>query len=355
MAQLIFTSKIEQVAEHLRKELVRGRWAKEIPGREELAVELGVNSKTVESALRLLEKKEILVSQGAGRRRKIANLNSSAPPALRIKLMLYEESDRENIYFLETLHQLSALGHVTSFSDKSLCDLGMSAERVANYVGQNPVDAWVVIGGSREILKWFSEQDTPVLALFGRSGELPIASVGVNKIPAITEAVGKLVSLGHRRIVMLTRTERRKPNPGMLEQAFLDELVRHNIKVGSYHLPDWEDNIAGFHRCIESLFTTTPPTALFISEATRFVAAQQHLARKGIIAPENISMICHDPSEAFSWCDPGISHIKWDRKLVFNSILQWSNSIARGRDYRKQHKILAEFVEGGTIGPAPKA
>lgn len=348
-------SKIEQVAAHLREELIRGRWTKEIPGREELATELGVNSKTVESALRLLEAKGVLISQGAGRRRKIANLNSSAPPALRIKLMLYEESDRENIYFLKALHQLSALGHVTSFSDKSLNDLGMSVERVANYVRQNPVDAWVIIGGSREILTWFSEQEIPVYALFGRSGELPIASVGVNKIPAMTEAVRKLVSLDHRRIVMLTRTERRKPNPGMFEQAFLDELVQHGIKIGTYHLPDWEDNIAGFHRCLESLFTTTPPTALFISEATRLIAAQQHLARKGIIAPENISLICHDPSEAFSWCDPEISHINWDTNLVFNSILRWSNSIARGKDYRKQHWLLAEFVGGGTIGPAPKS
>ena len=353
MGQLIFTSKIEQVAAHLEEEILRGRWMKEIPGREELAAELGVNSKTVESALRLLEARGVLLAQGAGRRRKIANLSHTAAPAMRIKLLLYEESDRTDTHRVESLHQLSALGHIATFSEKTLQDLNMNVKRVASFVENNPADAWVVVGASHEILEWFAKQDTPAYAQFGRSRNIDISGVSVNKIPAVTEAVRKLVTLGHRRIVMLTRTERRKPNPGLFEQAFLDELENHGIKTGAYHLPEWEDNISDFYRCLDSLFGTTPPTALFISEAQQLIAAQQHLARKGIISPNNISLICHDPSTAFSWCRPEISHINWDYKPVVTSVLQWANRIARGKDDRKQTTILAEFVEGGTIGPAP--
>ena len=348
-------SKIEQVAEHLRQEMMRGKWRKEIPGREELAAELGVNSKTVEAALRLLEIKGILIPQGAGRRRKIANLTNNAPPALQIKIMLYEQADRSESYFVEAFHQLTALGHVTTFAEKSLHDLGMDVKRVAGYVKNNPADAWVVVGGSQEILEWFAEQKFPVFAQFGRCREIPIAGVRVSKISAQSEAVSKLVSLGHRRIVMLARTERRKPNPGMLEQAFLDELENHGITTGNYHLPDWKDNIAGFHRCLDSLFGATPPTALFISEASHFIAAQQHLVRMGIVIPRDVSLICQDPNMAFSWCVPEISHIKWDSQPVVKSILKWANRVARGNDNRKQNVILAEFVEGGTIVPAPQA
>jgi hypothetical protein len=39
-------------------------------------------------------------------------------------------------------------------------------------------------------------------------------------------------------------------------------------------------------------FQHTPPTALIINESLLFIAAQQHLARRGIAAPENISLIC---------------------------------------------------------------
>ena len=346
-------SKIEQVAEHLRQEMMRGKWRREIPGREELAAEFGVNSKTVEAALRLLEIKGILIPQGAGRRRKIANLSSSAPPALQIKIMLYEQLDRSESYYVETFHQLTALGHVTTFAEKSLHDLGMDVKRVAGYVKNNPADAWVVVGGSREILEWFAEQTVPVFAQFGRCSEIPIARVEVNKVSAQTEAVRKLISLGHRRIVMLARSERRKPNPGTSEQAFLDDLKSHGITTGNYHLPDWEDNIAGFHRCLESLFGATPPTALFISEASHFIATQQHLVRMGIVIPRDVSLICRDPNMAFSWCVPAISHINWNSQHVVRSILKWANRVARGKDNRKQTLIHAEFIEGGTIGPAP--
>ncbi len=56
MSELRFLSKIEQVAAHLRAELAGGRWEEAIPGRLELAAVLGINAKTVEEALRLLER-----------------------------------------------------------------------------------------------------------------------------------------------------------------------------------------------------------------------------------------------------------------------------------------------------------
>jgi len=354
MTQFHFMSKIEQVAAHLHEELMRGRWIQQIPGREELALELGVNSKTVEGALRYLETKGILIPQGAGRRRKIANLTHTTAAALRIRIMVYEASDRLASYHVEMLHQLSAMGHAATFADKSLCDLGMDVKRVADFVNAHTADAWIVVGGSREILAWFAQQEFPTFAQFGRSHEIPIAGVQVSKVPAMRLAVGKLISLGHKRMVMLARTERRKPSPGMFEQAFLEELESYGIKTGTYHLPDWENHTASFHRCLDSLFATTPPTALFICEATHFIAAQQHLAAKGILAPRDVSLICHDPNAGFSWCDPEITHFNWDTKPVVTSTLKWANRIARGKNERKQTLVLAEFVEGGTIGPAPK-
>jgi hypothetical protein len=72
MAGLRLLSKIEQVAAHLRVELAGGRWEGTMPGRVELAAELRMNDRTVEQALRLLEREGVLVPQGAGRRRLIA-------------------------------------------------------------------------------------------------------------------------------------------------------------------------------------------------------------------------------------------------------------------------------------------
>ena len=227
----------------------------------------------------------------------------------------------------------------------------MDPGKVARFVKANPADGWVVDSGSLGVLEWFADQSLPVFAFFGRHIDLPIAGVGVQKIPAMLTAVRRLVALGHRRIVMLVREERRKPQPGGMEQTFLDELGRLGIPAGSYHLPDWKDSREGFHRCLDSLFQHTPPTALIISESLLFAAAQQHLAHRGIVAPEHVSLICDDPDPLFAWYEPPISCFHWDPAPLVRSAVRWANQMACGKRARHKTFYEAKFVEGGMIGP----
>lgn len=338
---------------HLQRQIKDGKWDKVIPGRQELAMDMGVSNKTVESALQQLEMEGVLIPQGAGRRRKIADIEKNAPVGLRIKCLSYENSDRTLAHHMDVQRRLEVAGHRHDYAHKSLHDLGMDLKRVTEFVEADDADAWIVSCGSVEILDWFSRQSKPVIAQFGRFSGLPIAAVGVRKIPAMTEAVRKLVALGHRRIVLLSRIERRKPTPGAYEQAFLDELESHGIQTGAYNLPDWEDNMNGFHRCLDSLFSITPPTALLLSESPQYIAAQHHLAQRGWVAPRDVSLICDDPDLTFSWCIPSISHVTWDSRPVVNRIVKWADNVAKGKVDIKQFYTHAEFVEGGTIGPAP--
>ena len=58
-------SAAEQLAEHLRGELLRRRWSGMMPGVHFLAAEMGGHCKTADSALRLLENEGLLIPQGA--------------------------------------------------------------------------------------------------------------------------------------------------------------------------------------------------------------------------------------------------------------------------------------------------
>ena len=352
MTPLRFLSKIEQLTMHLRTQLEAGRWKGAMPGRTELAAQLGLNERTVEEALRLLEREGILVPQGAGRRRLIALGAKPVRTALNINILLLERIDQGLPYHIDLLHRLREAGHHAAFAAKSLQDLGMNVQRVAAYVKAIGADAWIVCAGPRDILEWFAAQSTPVFAKFGKLTGLPLAGSRVDKIPAIKAAVRKLHEFGHRRIVLMVRQERMKPHSGPTVLAFLDELKALGIATGFFNLPQWGDDIAGFHRCLDSLFQHTPPTALFLIEARLFIAAQQHLARMGKIAPRDVSLICDDPDIAFSWCDPPVSHMHWDTRPVVNSMVRWANHVACGEREVRQRSILAEFVEGGTIGPA---
>ena len=343
----------EQFAVHLRDLIESGALAGQMPGVHKLAKELGVSPKTVVAAVAQLEHEGLIQNQGARRRCRILPQTAKKSSGLRIGLLPYERQDRLLPELNDMKHSLEAAGHDPFFTASALCDIGMNLNKIARFVGKNDADAWVVSSGSNEVLHWFAEKSTPAFAEFGRFTGVPIAGMGVRKIPAMTTAVRRLVELGHRRIVLIVREERRKPKPALFEQAFLDELESHGIATGAYHLPEWKNSVADFHRCLDSLIEVTPPTAFFVCEAPLFAALQQHLALRGFVAPRDVSLICDDPDRTFEWCDPPITHIRWDHRPIVNRIVRWANRIARGIDDRRQSFTIAEFAEGGTIGPAP--
>ena len=301
--------------------------------------------------MRELEREGLLVPQGHGRGRLIDLRGGKKSSGLRVAILPGDASDRGLNYLIELEHELTAVGHQAFFTTESLDLLGMNVERIARLVKRTDADVWVVVAASRAVLEWFAAQDTPVFAMFGRRNEVPIASVGPDKRPAVIESTRMLVGLGHRRIVLLTRERRRLPKPGAVEQAFLDELAAHGIAPGEYHLPDWEESPAGFHARLESLFRVTPPTALIVDEAPFFVAALQFCVSRGLRVPADVSMVCTDDDPAFEWCSPEVSHIRWDSGPVVRRIVKWVADVSRGRKNLRQTLTPAEFVPGGTIGP----
>lgn len=325
-----------------------------MPGRAQLAEELGVSGKLVEAALAQLERDGLLESQGPRRRRRIMlQGKKTSETELRVGILLGDNADRGLNYMAELTHKLEGAGHSVTFAPQTLVDFGMNVNRVKQMVQAFPADAWIVMAASREVLEWFAVQPLPAIALFGRRGNVDIAGVGPNKTDALCATTRRLVGMGHRRIVLLTRPRRRIPEPGKLERAFLNELARLGVPPSAYHLPDWEDTVDGFHSRLKSLFQLTPPTALILDEAPFVVAAQQFLAQAGLAVPEDVSMICLDADSAFDWCQPSIAHISWDHRPVVRRIVRWVKNVAQGKDDRRKVDTKAELIEGGTIGPTP--
>ena len=345
---------VSQLTAHLRAELARGTWHGRMPGVIRLAGELGVARNSVEAALRELELEGLLVSQGHGRGRLIdlKDGGDDRVSGARVALLVSEASDRRLDYLIELRHELAEAGHRVSYASVSMVELGMDVKRIARMVEKTDADAWVVTAGSHEILEWFAAREVPAFALFGRRRGLPMAGVGPNKPPAFAAATRALISQGHRRIVLLARPRRRWPEPGASEQAFLNELAAHGIAPGSYHLPDWEESIEGFHARLDSLFQFTPPTALIIEEAPLFAATQQFLASRRLRVPQEVSLVCTDADPTFDWCQPSVAHIRWDSRPVVRRIVRWAANVSQSKEDVRQTLTPAEFVPGGTIGPA---
>ncbi len=350
------TSITDQVTDILQQGMLQGRWRHTLPGRDQLADELGCSHWTVETAMRRLTQMGLLVSQGNGRPRRIVlPEGASSTRPLQIQVLAYEDSDRVTAHLLDMLHGLQHAGHDANFATKTMQDLGMDAKRIARFVSRQAGDAWIVVAGPRDVLEWFSRQPFPTFALFGRFLNLNLACLSPKKLPAMAEWIGRLVAMGHRRIVNVVREDRRKPDLGGAERRFMEELARHGITTGPYHLPDWGDSPDELLRLLDSLFGHTPPTALLFDEPMLLIAARDHLARKGIHAPEDVSLACSDTDPVLSWCRPVVTHIRWDSAAVARRMVQWARNISRGQNDRRTTLVNAELVIGGTTGPAPKS
>lgn len=346
-------SAVEQLAAYLREEIQSGGLDGNMPGVAQLVRRLSVGTKTVVAAMEILKREGVLEAPGRGQRNRIVAAEGGKKSGLQIKILLYEKSDAHDEHTAGMQHRLEELGHQVSFAAKTLVDLDFDLKRVSRMVEKNDGDAWVIRAGSRPVLEWFAARPVPAFAMFGRQTHLPMASLATLKSPAVAEALRRLVELGHHRIVMLIREERRKPTPGLFERRFLEELERLGIATGAYNLPDWENDRRSFHRCLDSLFHHTPPTALLISEPELFFATQQYLTAKGLAAPRDVSLISLDDHPAFEWFQPEVSMIRTDTRRWVPRVVQWAENVANGREDRRETLIRAEFIEGGTIGPAP--
>ena len=354
MKPLQVLSASEQVAGYLRENLRRGTWAKTMPGESRLAAQLGIGCDTIKMALRHLENEGLLVSQGPGRRRKIVLPEELAkPPALRVAILLYEQSDQSLDYFIDCKSRLEAAGHTVFYAPSNLTEIKMDVRRLARMVGKTEADAWVVGAGTGEVLEWFHQQKIPVFANGGLRLKLKIAGTGPDNIPAIVEATRRLIELGHQRIVFLDSLYNFS-EPRAAGRAFLDALSAGGITVGSYNLPGWEGGLEGLYAYLDSSFQISPPTAIIAGSSPNYFATQSFLGNRGIRVPQDLSLICVDDDPHFSQSQPSVSCVRWSPQPIVNRIVRWVNNVSQGKEDTRQTVIKAEFIEGGTIGPAPK-
>ena len=93
--------------------------------------------------------------------------------------------------------------------------------------------------------------------------------------------------------------------------------------------------------------------ALIVDETPRVFAAMQFLARRGIKVPGQVSLVATDNDASFAWGHPSFAHIRWDSAPIVRRIVRWVAAVRRGCADRKQISFPAQFIPGGSLGPAP--
>lgn len=349
-----FQTIAEQVATRLREEMFRGRWGETLPGLRPLSEELGVDPKTIQVALRQLEREGILKSEGPRRSRRITLREQKTSSSLKVGIMTYQPADKGLPVVMDIRHRFLEAGHLPFFPARSLAELAMDPARVATLVSKEEADAWLVFSCSQPVLRWFSQQQAATFAFFGSMRGQPVAGTGPDMREAFRMATRRLLSLGHRRIVFLTDAPFSHAEPGLFGGALLEELEAANITTGPYNLCRWDGSPEGLRAEVGKLFATTPPTALIIDGALPFLTVQQYLASRGIHSPDRVSLICTEADRAFDWQEPKVAHIKWSTERMIRRVIRWADHVASGKTDQRKTFTKAKFIDGGTVSPAPK-
>lgn len=351
---------IEQAAAHLREGFQKGRWAGQLPGVGPLAGELGVSKDTLRAALALLEDQGLIKSAGWGKRREIVTRRTRArrSGSLRIGILLREPLEQDNAQSLRLIlgirHELEAAGHICAIAPRSIVECGGSLRQISALVQATKADAWIVYGGTHEVLKWFVSQRIPALAAGGRADDLPIACTRTVLGQAIRDCVDALVTRGHQRIVLIGPDSWREPTLGRNATTFLDRLRHHGIHPhADFNVPDWTETAQGMQELLSALFHSTPPTALLLLEPSYTVAALSFLATRGLRVPEDVSIVSLLLDPLFHFRQPEISHFAWPDDVHVKRIMQWVASVAAGKPDHLVTEVGATFREGQTIAPAP--
>lgn len=205
--------------------------------------------------------------------------------------------------------QLGARGyHLLLASTRD--DAATEHETVVGMVGQ-AVDGliWVPSEPESDLLEYLAGQQTPAVAIVRRLKGDPIDTVVFEDRAGSTAAAQHLISLGHERIgyiggdVMYSSNhDRWQGYLEALRQAGLrldEELVRLGTNRGTW----------GAMAANDLLRLPSPPTAIFVASNAIMPGVIRTLRQTGVALPDEMSLICFDDVDWFSWSSPPITAV----------------------------------------------
>ena len=198
----------------------------------------------------------------------------------------------------------------------------------------------------------FSKRGIRVVNIDTLSAECGDAYVGVDNADGILQGMQHLMSLGHRRILLLVNEPMAEGNIQARVKEF-KSIVKANHLAGSRveicPRDSWRNDTAK-SRLHELLSTDSAPTALFNVSDTGAWVTLKCLAEMRIPVPEKISVLGFDDDRASAYMQPALSTLA----QPIDIIAQRAIALLTQRDPPQGTELLPPaLVVRESTGPAP--
>lgn len=213
------------------------------------------------------------------------------------------------------------------------------------------VDALILIATltDSDIIPELSESGMPFVLVNNRSDDPRIPWVDIDNEGAAERIVDHLVELGHTRIAHLTG-EPNSPSTVPRRSGFLKGMARHGLPVRDNYLLQvgyWRE--AGYEGLQQLMSLPEPPTAVFCGGDGIAVGAYAYCADKGIVIPDDVSIVGFDDAPFLQHMSPGLTTVHHPLiqigAMATTLILEKLDSEAAGNPKPAEHLVMtAEMI-----------
>ncbi len=352
------TSLIVQVADAVRAEIFRRGWTEWIPSERELSELFHVSRNTCRAALHSLYRENLIKPiRGRGRR-----VNHAAIPKARsagqhvqsVGVIIPEALGRlrpSNSLLIEELQgELFDFGARLQLHNSPVYYRTNPNEALERLVEKNHHDCWILMLSHRALQHWFMKQNLPCLICGSIYPDIRLHSVDYDYRAVCRHATGKLIALGHRRIVFLNRRLRAagdlESEAGLLEGVRTSSQEHVEARV-VYH----DDNVESVSPLVKKLFAAPqPPTGIIVANSYCYLSVMSALAHARLRVPEDVSLISRDDDPYLAYLEPEPARYIYDGAGLARKMMLQIRSLLEGGNMKLDPvRLAARFVEGASM------
>jgi len=349
-------SVIEQATNHLRERLLAGQWKEILPGERTLSAQLGISRPSLREALKVLEDEGLLSGEPNHSRRVLTQSTTLPQHQHRLTFLTgqnpsligssYQTFQTELRYLLHERNILTDEVSHPSFGR------GKADKMLEAFVKPDPHHHWALALVSRNVQNWFQKNRLPTLVIGSVYPEIQLPSFDLDHRGICRHAVGSLIRLGHRRIMLVMPIQ---PKAGDQESEIgFSEAFHQSDQQGLepkiiFVRTDPNDLRKKLKTVLHS---ARPPTALITCYSSLTLTALTYCQAIGCKVPGDLSIISGDSAAYFDFVFPNVCRYTHTDAVFTQKLFALLIKLTAGEKLPpKKHLIVPRFVAADSTAP----
>lgn len=340
----------------LKTRMASGYWDGFLPSERHLATQLMVSRSTVVTALRLLQKEEI-IERAHGKRTRISKgavkrlTEGLARHVCVLSPVPTHQMSPKHTYVLLMLQKyLMRMGWDLKFRCRSVDTEDKGERTLTALTDENPGACWLLVGAASTTQAWFARCGLAAVAFGNQDPEIPICNLCLDYRAVCRHAAGRLLALGHEELALVaaseTAYEAREAWQGL-------EEARASHKRGTIHLRKL--TYTSGLRELEAWLNGNRPTGrtpgIIAMGAYPALNLYHHIQVRGFMVGKDVSFIATDHDPVFPHLTPSLAHYNLSGKASAKAILKYVTGYAGYNHLPPEKAVLLypQWVAGDSV------